>query len=49
MKKSKQNGTIARVLTGISEGMLTVATNSRCVFCFHQPKMPASVHTFKRK
>lgn len=45
MKNKKM---IAKALTAVTNSMLSVAANSRCVTLFHQPKQPDAVRKFRK-
>lgn len=46
--KSSDKKMVAKALTGITNNMLSVAANSRCMIIFHQPKQPESVKKFRK-
>lgn len=39
---------IAKALTAVTNRMLSIAANSRCVTLFHQPKQPDAVRKFRK-
>lgn len=46
--KNNGNKLIARALTAVSNRMLSIAANSRCVSIYHQPKQPDAVRKFRK-
>lgn len=46
--KNNDNKLIAKALIGVTNRMLSVAANSRCVTLFHQPKQPDAVRKFRK-
>ena len=46
--KSNDNKLIAKVLTVVTNKMLSVAANSRCYMVYHQPKQPDAVRKFRK-
>lgn len=48
MEKSDQKSKIATSLSFVAKTMLSSAANSRCMFCFHQPKQPKDLKNFRK-
>lgn len=46
--KNKNKSLIAKTLTTITQNMLSVAANSRCMLIYHQPKQPESLKKFRK-
>lgn len=46
--KNNDKKLIAKTLTAVTNGMLSVAANSRCVLVYHQPKQPDAVKKFRK-
>jgi cyclic lactone autoinducer peptide len=46
--KNNDNKLIAKVLTSVTNRMLSIAANSRCVSVYHQPKQPDAVKKFRK-
>lgn len=47
MKKNDKR-MIAKVLTTVTNNVLSIAANSRCMIIYHQPKQPDEVKKFRR-
>lgn len=48
MEKSNQKSKIATSLSFVAKSMLSSAANSRCMFCFHQPKQPRDLKKYRK-
>lgn len=49
MKEMKEiNSKSANVMANIALGFSKLAANSRCVFIYHQPKMPSSLKKLRK-
>lgn len=48
MKKRNEKKMLAKTLSSVATAMLTSATNSRCVFVYHQPKQPTELKKFRK-
>ena len=46
--KNNDKKVIAKALTAVTNGMLSVAANSRCYMVYHQPKQPDAVRKFRK-
>lgn len=46
--KSNDKKIVAKALTEVTNNMLSMAANSRCMIIFHQPKQPESVKKFRK-
>ncbi|MCI8746490.1 MAG: cyclic lactone autoinducer peptide [Lachnospiraceae bacterium] len=46
--KNKDKKFIAKTLTAITQNMLSVAANSRCMLIYHQPKQPKELKKFRK-
>lgn len=46
--KNKDKKFIAKTLTAITQNMLSVTANSRCMLIYHQPKQPKELKKFRK-
>lgn len=46
--KNKDKKFIAKALTTVTQNMISVAANSRCMLIYHQPKQPEALRKFKK-
>ena len=46
--KNRDKKIVARALTSVTNNMLSVAANSRCMILFHQPKQPENLKKFRK-
>lgn len=46
--KNKEKKMVAKALTAVTNNMLSVAANSRCMLIYHQPKQPEALKKFRK-
>lgn len=46
--KNKGSKMVAKALTAVTNNMLSVAANSRCMIIYHQPKQPEALRKFRK-
>lgn len=46
--QKKENRMVAKALIAVTNSMLFVAANSRCMFIYHQPKQPEKLKKFRQ-
>lgn len=46
--KNKEKKMVAKTLTAVTNNMLSVAANSRCMLIYHQPKQPEALKKFRK-
>ncbi len=44
-----KNNKLGKAIVKVAEFSAKVAADNRCMYCFHQPKMPDKVLTLKQK
>ncbi|MCR5835324.1 MAG: cyclic lactone autoinducer peptide [Lachnospiraceae bacterium] len=43
MLRSKKNNGVAVILEKVARNSVKAANDSRCMYCFHQPKQPKNI------
>lgn len=48
MLSNKKKNITATILEKVAHGSVKAAADSRCMYCFHQPKQPAGIKKFSK-
>lgn len=48
MAKPNRTPFAAKALSGVAKRTMSVTSNSRCIFIYHQPKQPAELRRYRK-